>query len=200
MNNTGIIILAAGKSSRFADVKQLTNYNGKSLLRHVTDEALLVHLYPVIVVTGANAKSVAISIAQQPVEIIYNEHWQQGMASSIVAGISSVMVSHPNLQRIILTVCDQPFVSSELFTELIKTSNAESSIVACSYADTIGTPVLFTRNYFTELLQLKGEDGAKKLLKLHHDKVALVDFPQGKIDIDTPEDYKRLVDKQSHVL
>ena len=200
MNNTGIIILAAGEASRFGDVKQLAHYNGKLLLQHIADEALAAKLHPVIVVTGANAERVAASVMQQALEIIYNEHWQGGMASSIAAGVSSVLSSHSNLQRIIIAVCDQPFVSSALFSQLIEKSREGKPIVACAYAETWGTPVLFTQPYFEKLLYLKGEEGAKKLLKLHRDEVATVDFPQGNIDIDTQEDYHRLQNNQQHIL
>jgi len=70
-------------------------------------------------------------------------------------------------------------------------------IVASTYADTIGTPVLFDRNYFKYLQDLKGEEGAKKLLKMYNNDVATVSFPQGSIDIDTEEDYKKLLNQQN---
>ncbi len=200
MNDTGIIVLAAGKASRFGEVKQLAHYNGKTLIQHVTEEALAAQMHPVIVVTGSNAERVAADITQPSVNVVYNENWQQGMASGIVAGVSFVLSSYPGLQRIILAVCDQPFVSSQLFQQLIEKSKEGNAIVACAYADTLGTPVLFTQPYFTELLQLKGEEGAKQILKHHRKEVTSVDFPQGNIDIDTPEDYHRLQSNQRHIL
>ena len=68
-------------------------------------------------------------------------------------------------------------------------------IVACTYADTIGTPALFTVKYFGQLLGLKGDEGAKKILKNNREDVATVDFPKGDIDIDTPLDYENLLNK-----
>lgn len=194
MNDTGIIVLAAGSSSRLGRPKQLLAYQNKSLIEHVTGEALKANLYPVVIVTGANAEKVLVSLHKEKVEIVYNEHWRQGMASSIVAGISKILYLHHKLEDVIISVCDQPFVSSELFKQLSEMkADTGKGIVACSYADTVGTPVLFGHKYFESLFQLRGEEGAKKLLKLHEDDLAAISFPQGSIDIDTAEDYKNLL-------
>ena len=200
MNDTALIILAAGKASRFGDIKQLAEYNGKSLLQHVIDEGLAAQLHPLVVITGSSAESVAAAISQQSVQIVYNEHWQQGMASGIVAGVSFILSLTRPINSVIIAVCDQPFVSSDLFTLLIKKSKAGCQIVTSAYSETMGTPVLFNKDYFDELLQLKGEEGAKKIVKKHSKDVAVVDFPQGAVDIDTPEDYQRLKERQRHVL
>ena len=106
-----------------------------------------------------------------------------------------------DIEKIIITVCDQPFVSSSLFQQLYQTQNKSvQHIVACAYADTIGTPALFTQKYFDALMSLQGDEGAKKILLANKDDVATIDFPQGNIDIDTQKDYEDLLDKQKHVL
>lgn len=200
MNQTGIIILAAGNASRFGSAKQLLSFNNKSLLQHAIDEAATAQLGSVIVVTGANAELISHSLHHHSIQIVYNEHWQQGMASSIVAGLSK-MVLNKDINEVIITVCDQPFVTAHLFTELreMKTESGKN-IVACAYADTIGTPVLFTQKYFDKLLQLQGDEGAKKLLKLFADDVVSISFPQGIIDIDTKDDFEKLLNHQQHIL
>jgi len=201
MNNTGVIILAAGNSSRFGSAKQLLHFNGKTLLQHAVDEATEAGAEPVVVVTGANAKEVAGSINIDKVEVVFNEHWEEGMASGIVAGVNAAITYNNNIEKIIIAVCDQPFISSSLFHQLYQTQNeGVQHIVASAYADTIGTPVLFTQKYFDALLSLKGDEGAKKVLLANKDDVATIDFPQGVIDIDTEKDYKDLLDRQKHVL
>lgn len=193
MNSTGIIILAAGSSSRFGSIKQLLFYKGKSLLEHVCDEALNARLYPVVVIVGANA-DMLIKVFHPPgIEIVNNEKWQEGMGSGIFAGVSKIFSMNIAVENIIIAVCDQPFVSSKLFQRLIeKKSKTGKGIVASAYAGTKGTPVLFNRKYCKDLLALTGEEGAKKILKLYDDDVAVVDFPQGEIDIDTPANYAAL--------
>ncbi len=193
MNETGIIILAAGSSSRLGKPKQLLFYQNKSLIEHITVEAVKADLYPIVIVTGANAEQVSLALNKKDEEIVYNEHWQQGMASSIVAGISKMLLLDDNVEAALIAVCDQPFVTAELLQALInKKAETGKGIVACTYADTAGTPVLFDRKYFIDLQQLKGEEGAKKLLKLYEADLVTVSFPQGSIDIDTEADYKAL--------
>jgi len=201
MNNTAIIILAAGSSSRFGSAKQLLHFNNKTLLQHVIDEAIDSGAEPVIVVTGANADEVEKEIKNKKVEFVFNKSWKEGMASSIVAGVKKAITLINDIEKIIITVSDQPFVSSTLFKQLYQTQEKNvQQIVASSYADTIGTPVLFTQNYFDALMSLEGEEGAKKILKANNSDVATIDFPQGAIDIDTQKDYDELLDRQRHVL
>ena len=66
-------------------------------------------------------------------------------------------------------------------------------IVACNYNGTFGTPVLFDKKYFNDLALLQGAAGAKKLVQQFETDVATVSFPAGAMDIDTPEDYEKLL-------
>ena len=201
MNNTAIIIVAAGSASRFGSIKQLLHFNNKTLLQHAIDEGIDAGAGSVIVVTGAHADEILKNINHEQVEVVHNENWQQGIASGIVAGVQKAIDLNNNVEKIIIAVCDQPFVSSSLFKQLYqKQEEGVQHIVASAYADTIGTPVLFTQKYFDALLGLKGDEGAKKILKTNIDDVATVDFPQGAIDIDTQKDFDDLLDRQKHVL
>jgi molybdenum cofactor cytidylyltransferase len=203
MNNTAIIILAAGSSSRFGIVKQLLHFNNKTLLQHAIDEAVVAGAEHVIVVTGANADVISndINIDNQPVQFLFNDKWKEGIASGIRAGVHAAITYNNDIEKIIIAVCDQPFISSSLFKQLYqKHEEGVEHIIACAYADTIGTPALFTQKYFDALLALTGDEGAKKILNANADDVAIVDFPQGNIDIDTEEDYHKLLDKQKHIL
>ncbi len=193
MNNTALIILAAGNSSRFGSIKQLLRLNDKTLLQHVIDEAARAGA-PIVLVTGANASEISASIGRSKVQIVYNKDWEKGMASGIVTGVGRAIALHNDVDKIIITVCDQPLITYALFHQLYQTqSNSGKGIVACTYADTIGTPVLFTQKYFDHLIKLQGEEGAKKLLKTYREDVDTIDFPQGYIDIDTQEDYENLI-------
>ncbi len=198
MINTGAIILAAGSSRRLGGIKQLLHFNGKTLLQHTIDEAIKAGAQPVMVVTGAHAKEVSASVDNRDVEIVFNENWEQGIASGIAAGVRSMIAAHKNIENIIIAVCDQPFVTAALFGQLFETQkNSSGHIVASAYADTIGIPVLFTRKYFDHLLDLKGDEGAKKILMTCRRDVATVDFPLGHIDIDTPDNYENLLKRIS---
>lgn len=194
MNHTGIVILAAGKSSRLGRVKQLLPFNGKTLLQHVIDEAVKADASPIVVVTGSNETEVTDSISEKKVDIVFNKDWSQGMASGIVAGVRKINELDSELEKIIITVCDQPFVTSSIFEQLDQSQlKSGKNIIASSYSNTKGTPVLFTRKYFNHLLKLQGDHGAKIILETNKEEVATIDFPNGNIDIDTEKDYKELV-------
>jgi molybdenum cofactor cytidylyltransferase len=200
----GIIILAAGNSSRLGQPKQLLKYRNKTLIRHVTEEALASGAGPVMVVTGADQTAVAAEIeglvspgssdAVLSLRVVINETWQEGMASSIRKGLSEMLDHHSFISAVVLAVCDQPFVSAPLFRELVaRKEEGGKRIIACAYAGILGTPVLFGRKYFPFLFQLQGQEGAKKLLKQYPEDLDSVIFDLGEIDIDTYADYEQIV-------
>jgi molybdenum cofactor cytidylyltransferase len=192
MNKTGIIILAAGSSSRMGEPKQLMMYKNKTFLQHIIGEAKNANLDPVICVTGYQSGLITKSISGTDVSIVYNEHWPQGMGSGISAGIEQLLLS--DVDSVILAVSDQPFVGSDLFRTMVEWKDKSGKgIVACTYAGTLGTPVLFTKDYFRRLQSLNGNQGAKNIVKLNLPDVCPVEFEKGSIDIDTIEDYEKLI-------
>lgn len=192
----GIIILAAGSSSRLGEPKQLLRYQGKSLIRHIAEAAVETAGDQTIVVTGSNAALIERELKQLPYHAAFNARWEDGMSSSIQAGVHKLRHLNPEVKGVILAVSDQPFVSSTLFREMIrKFEETGSGIVACSYDNTLGTPVLFSNVYFDELLALGGAEGAKKLLKNFPDDVIPHSFPAGSFDIDTRDDYQNLLNR-----
>ena len=188
---TGIIILAAGSSSRLGKPKQNLVFKGKTLLQRAIETAIASVCEPVIVVLGANADVIESAIKNYDINIIHNPDWAEGMSSSIRAGISALLKIEPNIQSVILMLCDQPFTNTYLLNHLIM-ANEESGIAVCTYNNTIGPPVLFDAVYFNELLLLKGAEGAKKVIHKYPDKVVEIVFPHGSIDIDTMEDFEKL--------
>lgn len=189
------MILAAGSSSRLGRPKQLLVYNNKTLLQHVIDEAKLAALSPIVIVVGANADELTKSLNLSGANVIINDSWEIGMSSSIAAGLSALEEDKP--QNVIISVCDQPQINAQLFSDLLRMKNKTGSgIVASAYAGTLGTPVLFNERYYDELLNLTGNEGAKKLLNLHETDVSFIPFENGQIDIDTEEDYLNLQKNQ----
>ena len=104
MNNTGIVILAAGSSSRFGGIKQLLQFNNKTLIEHLIDEAADAELNPVVVVTGAYVDEVSKKIDNKKITIVFNEHWEKGMASGIVAGLQKALIVNNEIENIIIAV------------------------------------------------------------------------------------------------
>lgn len=192
--SVGIIILAAGNSSRLGQPKQLLQFKNKSLIRNVTDAALAANVSNVVVVTGASEEAISKELKGLPIQLAHNSNWQAGMGSSIRIGLGKLLSLDQNTDAVILAVSDQPFVTSDLFQNLIdKAITRDKSIVACTYQETAGTPVLFEKHYFEALLAIKGAEGAKRILKQFESDVSTVAFFLGGIDIDTIEDYRNLL-------
>ncbi|MDF9799960.1 molybdenum cofactor cytidylyltransferase [Catalinimonas alkaloidigena] len=191
-----IVILAAGASSRMGQPKQLLEIKGKTLLRHVAEEAISASIGPVIVVVGAFSELVEKAIKDISVKKVVNLDWKQGMGTSIQKGILEVQNQYPHCQGAILMLSDQPYVDATLLNKLLQAHlDSKKPIVASSYQNTLGVPVYFHASYFPHLCQLEGFVGARKLIRQHKEKVERVDFPSGKFDIDTPEDYQKIKKK-----
>ena len=188
-----VIILAAGRSARLGSPKQLLSYRGKTLLQHTIDTALESQASPILVVLGSRKDAIKKELEQKQVFILENSSWESGMASSISCGITNLQELAPESEAVILMVCDQPFVDAKLLNNLItKHKDTRQSIVASSYANTLGTPALFHQSLFSELLVLEGESGAKSLIKKYSLQTGFVSFDQGSIDIDSRENYRNL--------
>jgi len=194
MNTYGVLILGAGNSSRLGEPKQLLRYQGRTLIRHMGEEAIAAVDAPVMVVTGANADLVEEALRELPIEVVENDHWEAGMGSSISIGISEMHLLHPDLANIIIMVCDQPFVNAGLLKKLIHHQQVTGKgIVGASYENTIGTPVLFGSHYFPALKELQGADDVRQILRQSTGDIAIVSFPLGALDIDTADDYQQLL-------
>ena len=190
----GIILLAAGASSRLGKPKQLLTYNNKTLLQHSLQIAIATEIEPIVTVLGANSGLLRESLENQKGLTIINEGCGEGMASSIRCGMEALLKTAPALDGIIIMVCDQPFVTSKLLTDLVKKHQlTRKPIIASSYNSNLGTPALFDTTIFAHLRSLKGDSGAKKMMQANPDWVASVDFPFGEFDIDTNADYDLLM-------
>jgi molybdenum cofactor cytidylyltransferase len=194
IQNCGIILLSAGSSSRLGKPKQLLNYRGGSLLGNTVNVVAMADAKPLVVVLGYNAALLIPEIDKAKALIVINENYATGMASSIVTGLKYLIEKDPLTDGVLILMCDQPFVSAALLNNLIYTQQQTGKpIIASTYGDTTGTPALFHKTIFNELLLLRGDTGARKIIQQHIHEVATVPFEKGSIDIDTEEDYENLL-------
>ena len=195
MENYGLIILAAGGSLRLGTPKQLLQYKSQSLLKKIVRIAVEVEPNNSLVVIGAQKESMQKELAQTGIAIAVNNNWQQGMSSSIKIGLTQLLKSNAALGGCIFSVCDQPFITAGLLQNLIKKHQQSSKgIIAAAYAGIFGTPVLLDKKYFEDLMHLQNDEGAKKILHKYNHDLATIPFEGGEVDIDTKEDYKKLID------
>lgn len=198
-STTGIILLAAGASARMGTPKQLLPFRGSSLLRHLAEQAMQAACGPVLLVTGAYEDEIKKEVKDLPIDIITNHSWKEGMGSSIRSGILALQQSYAEAIAAMIMVTDQPYVTAPLIRTLLSAHETSGKpIAACRYDEGFGPPVLFSARYFPALMQLQGNTGAKSIVKQHADEVAWIDFSAGATDIDTPNDYRELLNSRNH--
>ena len=180
--------------------KQLLTIHGTPLLKLAIGHALKTTCDPIVVVLGAYAKTVQDACDVSDVSFVVNQSWNAGIHTTIQCGVQHALERKPELNAVIISVCDQPFLSEQVFNGLVQRYRSDSKrIVASEYSDTFGVPALFDRIYFRELRALP-QGGAKKLMEHHVDDLALVSFSGGEIDLDTKAEYQeyiRSIDTQS---
>ena len=189
----GLIILAAGSATRMGKPKQLLSYQGRSLILHAVEVALASLCQPIIVILGGYVEQIKPELMPKAVQVVENSQWQEGMSSSIRAGISMLLKTNSKLDAVIISLADQPLVSSQIFNQLIQSyQETQKVIVASKYNETTGVPALFSNALFPELMQLEG-GRSKALIQKYIDTGLVLLIPEAAIDIDTPDDYKQLL-------
>jgi molybdenum cofactor cytidylyltransferase len=187
------VVLAAGGSTRFGRPKQFALFQGETFIRRIVAAAIEAGCAPVVVVTGEDSAPVTLELTGLTVSIVMNPRWSSGLGSSIGVGVQRAIDLAADLDALLLLTCDQPFVTVAVLAQIIQLRlTSGKSIVASAYAKTLGIPALFDRLCFPDLLRLKEDSGAKKIILARPHDVISFDFPPGEIDIDTATDYEKL--------
>lgn len=188
-----IVLLAAGEGRRYGNIKQLADIEGQPMVRRVA-RAALEHGVPVIVVTGAHAEHVEAVLDDLPLQIIRHAGWQDGMGSSLAAGIRCVEVSFPQASAALLCLADQPLLGAALVQQMLKRhAKAPERLLVTEQDGISGPPVLFPRDCFAALTTLPGPRGAHVLIEQEAARVERLASING-IDVDTPQDLRHVRD------
>jgi len=185
-----IIVLAAGKSSRFGAAKLVQHLHGKPLLQHALLAAQGACKGSVNLVVGHDQDIVVAASAGMSDRIVVNSDYREGIGASIAAGVRE---SRHGADAILIVLADQPLVTAAHLNNIIDNwSGANNEIVASSYDGTHGPPILFPTSAFNTLCELTGDTGAKEILNSGDFIVRTLDFPPASIDVDLPEDLRGL--------
>jgi len=186
-------VLAAGSSERMGQPKQLLSINGQPMVRRVTEAVCASGLAQVVVVVGAHARRVSEALSGLPVELVYNQDWQEGMSTSLRIGLRAL---RPDIEAVLVVLADQPALTSGLLQRLVERYRVtKAPIVAPFYQGYRGNPVLFDRSLFPELLAIQGDRGGRMIIARHEEKTERValDDPAVLQDLDTVEEYESAV-------
>lgn len=187
------ILLAAGQSKRMGELKQLMPFGQSTIVEQAVDNLLGSAVNEVIVVVGYKAEDVIKTIAAKPIKLAINPDYEQGMSTSIIAGLNLV---HGRVQGVMLALGDQPLVNSQTINSLIEEFyNHEKGIAVPTYQGKRGHPIIFAIKYKEKLLKLKGDVGGRQIIKDHPGDVLEVAVNSESIvaDFDTTDDYQAYV-------
>lgn len=194
MPHVGLILLAAGGSTRMGRPKQLLPYEGRTLLRRAAEVAIESGCDPVVVVLGHEATKMRRELDGLPVHIEVNEDWEKGMGGSIRRGLRAVLGDR-SVDAVAVMLCDQPHVTPAVLRELIERwGQSGKPVCASAYGKTVGPPCIFAASEFSRLAAIPEQQGAKQVI-VSAPAVERVPFDAGLTDVDTPADYERLRDK-----
>ena len=187
------IVLAAGRSTRMGANKLLAEVSGRAMVRIVVEAALASVTRPVVVVTGHQAAQISSALAGLDVTFCLNPDYAVGLSSSLKAGIRTVPAGCAGA---LVLLGDMPRITATHIDALVAAFAREggAGIVVPTYQRRRGNPVLWSVNYFNDILQLDGDAGARRLLQRHADQVCEIDLGTDAIfmDIDTPDELAKL--------
>jgi molybdenum cofactor cytidylyltransferase len=193
MSAPHVLILAAGASSRLGQPKQLVKLGGRPVLHSVVSAATSLAGHAVTVIVGAHASELTRLLAHSPASVIVNRHWEEGIASSIRYGVGSLPAA---TEAVLILLGDQVAVTADDLKRLASAwKDQDGVIAAATYQQHIGVPAIFPRICFSELAELRGDQGARQILERNSFRVTRVPMPNAAIDLDTPEDLAALTER-----
>ena len=195
-SHIAILILAAGGSRRMGEPKQLLKWKNTDLVNHAIETSSQIDSSQIYLVLGSDAKLIRAGITDKNVTFIINEHWEEGIGSSISSGVKAVKKSNPSTNGILIMLSDQPLINHDYLNRMVTIwQEGTHQIVASDYADgKFGVPALFGDRYFNALEKLSDDRGAKIIIKKNFEDVTGLNARDMILDIDTPEDYAKLRD------
>ncbi len=186
-----LIVLAAGKSTRFGSNKLLSKVQNETMIEHVVKEATLSKANEVVVVVGHDADGIIKCLRSLQCRIIFNPAFEEGQSSSVVTGVRTVK---EYAKAAMILPGDMAFIKVDQINKVIDRYNSTmSNIVVATHEGRMGHPILFRSELFDEILRIKEETfGLKEVVNIHKAQIELVEVksPEVLMDVDIPEDLK----------
>ena len=194
-SRVGAIILAAGKSTRMGEAKQLLRLRESTVLGETVENIRGAGLDEIVLVLGSFAETIQQQFpasAFEGLKVVVNQAYGQGMASSLQEGLSAL---NPQIDAALIVLADQPFTRPETFGQIVdQYRRSDAQIVIPTYKGSRGNPVLLDRSVFPEIMALSGDIGCRAIFGSHPEGIVKVEVDDVGIllDIDNKADYERL--------
>jgi molybdenum cofactor cytidylyltransferase len=182
------LLLAAGRSSRMGANKMLAEIDSRPMVARTAQRLLSSHARPIVAVLGNQADDVDAALGKLPVERVMNPDFAEGLATSLKCGLGALP---QDADGVIVCLGDMPLITGRDLDRLIAAFNPLEgrAIVVPTRRGRRGNPILWSRQFFPEMMALSGDAGARRLLDEHADLVAEIEMDTDAIfiDIDTPD-------------
>jgi len=195
-NQTAGIILAAGESKRFGRPKQLLRLKGRYLIEWVLDAALESDLSRIILVLGYAHQEIRQALGEKlrhaKLQLEVNPHYQKGQSHSLQVGLSRIENTFP---AVMFLLADQPLVDAATINCLLdKFWSADKDIGVPTFHGKRGNPSIFSQKFYKHIMEIKGDIGARQIIKSHPERVLGIEIknPLFFSDVDTPEDFEKI--------
>jgi len=175
------VVLAAGASTRLGQPKQLAPIGGRPALAYTLDALRASSVDRIVLVLGHNADAIAAALDLTDITVVRNDAYAEGQSTSVVAGVKSL---GDDVDAALMVVGDQPLLAPTVVDAIVR-----------AYEQTGGPFIVpvYARATWPLLDNLKGDTGARPILRKHMDMVLEVPVPGSLLDdIDTPDDYARI--------
>jgi molybdenum cofactor cytidylyltransferase len=185
------VVLAAGSSSRLGQPKQLAPIAGRPAISYTLDALRASRVDRIILVLGHAADAIAAALDLSGVTVVRNDAYAEGQSTSVIAGVQSL---GDDVEAALMVVGDQPLLAPTVVDAIVRAyEQTGGPFIVPVYEGEWGNPVLLARATWPLLENLKGDTGARPILRKHMDMVLEVPVPGSLLDdIDTPEDYARI--------
>ena len=208
---TPAIVLAAGKSSRMGRPKALLpiGTSGDTFLTRILTELRAGGADRIIVVLGGHAAEIRASLlarrslgeggSDPSLTVVDNPHFESGQLSSLLVGINTA--DAPDVDAVMVTLVDLPLITAATVRAVLDAHrrSPHAPLVRPRRGGRHGHPVIFHRSLFDDLRRADPSAGAKPVVHAHAAQEINVDVEDDGpfVDVDTPEDYKRIIDSRS---
>jgi molybdenum cofactor cytidylyltransferase len=189
------IILAAGKSTRMGEPKQLLRLGERTVLERTLENVRAAGVEEIVLVLGSSAATIQRQLPSstfEGIKVVVNQAWGQGMASSLREGLAALS---PQIDGALIVLADQPFLRPATLDQIVDRYRlANAQIVIPMYKGSRGNPVLLDRSVFADVMALDGDVGCRAIFGGHVEGIVKVEVEDVGIllDIDNKEDYERL--------
>lgn len=184
--NDKIMVLAAGNSSRLGKNKQLLTIDGVNLVQRTLNCCKSAAIGSISLVIGFESDKLLSKISTEGINIVHNKKWDEGMGESIGAAARSLP---EETTGVYIVLPDQINLTPAILQSIHqKSTQHPDSIIVSRYGEDYGAPSYFPSIFFDALRKCEGRIGAKKLVEENISVVEYVDFENGDVDIDRPED------------